>query len=103
MLTGKYKGKTFTEIYAQADCLQLWRWIPDLSDVQDPQYCRWACDIALRAPETSSEACQNAPRIGLRTGEKTTDSLKIFAAFVQHRPKLPARVSNGAATRPGGF
>eukprot|EP00439_Symbiodinium_sp_Y106_P055861 s2154_g7.t2 len=48
MKVGKYKGKTFTEIYAQ-----------------DPQYCR--------------------------TGEKTTDSLKIFAAFVQHRWLLAIR------------
>ncbi|CAE7438665.1 unnamed protein product [Symbiodinium sp. CCMP2592] len=55
MKVGKYKGKTFTEIYAQ-----------------DPQYCRWACEIAL-------------------TGEKTTDSLKIFAAFVQHRWLLAIR------------
>ncbi|OLP93137.1 hypothetical protein AK812_SmicGene25006 [Symbiodinium microadriaticum] len=55
MKVGKYKGKTFTEIYAQ-----------------DPQYCRWVCDIAL-------------------TGEKTTDSLKIFAAFVQHRWLLAIR------------
>ncbi|CAE7026736.1 unnamed protein product [Symbiodinium natans] len=55
MRVGKYKGKTFAEIYAE-----------------DPQYCKWACDIAL-------------------TGENTNDSLKVFAAFVQHRWLLAVR------------
>ncbi|CAJ1364184.1 unnamed protein product [Effrenium voratum] len=44
----KYQGKTFADIYQE-----------------DPQYCRWACDVALKG--------------------NSSDAMKIFAAYVQHR------------------
>ncbi|CAJ1459437.1 unnamed protein product [Effrenium voratum] len=48
MKIGKYQGKTFADIYQE-----------------DPQYCRWACDVALKG--------------------NSSDAMKIFAAYVQHR------------------